>query len=196
MKTLKTICYAILFGSIITSCNCNKKITCKDKKIDLQEAFTKAHEAVQQAIKEAEDEGTINKWKLEQADLEFTNVTTTTGEAGAKLYIFEGKLAGSRAKSNKATFTFKRKDPAAKKFADEDRFKEMKDFIKKTLKTANETAGNDDFELKEFEVEIEFTVKCSAEAGVTLEIAPITPSAKISRERENVHTITLKFSRK
>ena len=193
MKNITSLLGSILLFAFLTSCatmhNTSQSST---EKIEVNDAFSKVYQAVQKAISKAGE----NTLRLESIDLAFATTTTTEVAGGIKLWVASGKYTHTSSKSKKATFTFGIPKASEKSFIENEKNKAFIDYVTSVIISANGVKSIDNFGLTDLEVEVEFTIKRAGELGVEIDLSPVTPSASINREKEIVHTITLKFKRK
>lgn len=189
--TLGSIFLLLIF---LPSCACINKTykTNKEEKIEVNDAFKEVYQASQKAISDAGE----TKLKLESIELAFATTTTTEISGGVKLWVASGKYTHTASKAKKATFTFGVPKKDEKGLIEYSKNKEFVDYLKSVIIAANNVKSIDNFGLTDLEVEIEFTIKKAGELGVEIDLSPIIPSATMSLEKEIVHTITLKFSKK
>lgn len=194
MKKLRTILGSILLLTLLASCASTHN-ACKigkDEKIEVNDAFSKVYQAVQKAISNAG----ATTLKLESIDLAFATTTTTEASGGIKLWVASGKYTHTSSKSKKATFTFGVPKSSEKSFIVDTSNQAFIDYLTSIIVSAQSVKSIDSFGLTDLEVEVEFTIKKAGEVGVEIDLSPVTPSASVSREKEIVHTITLKFTKK
>lgn len=192
-NTLSILAVALIAIFVITSCGAMKNASkSKEPKIEVNEAFKKVYDATQQALLETQN----SELELESIDLAFATTTTTDISGGVKLWVVSGKYQRSKSNSKKATFTFGRDTNTAKALVEDASVKYFKNYLIAVINGSKGVKSVDSFGLKEIEVEVEFTIKKAVEGGVEIEISPVTPSATINREKEAVHTITIKLKKK
>lgn len=192
-KTLTFVGISLITILAITSCGTSKNISkSKETKIEVNQAFSKVYNATQQALTEIQN----SELALESIDLAFATTTTTDISGGVKLWVVSGKYQRTKSNSKKATFTFEQDENTAKSLVEDKSIKYFKDYLIAVINGAKDIKSVDSFGLKEIEVEVEFTIKNAVEGGVEIEISPITPSATVNREKEAVHTITIKLKKK
>jgi len=194
MKKSITILKSILLLTVCASCASMQKPSKIDmnKTIEVNDAFNKVYYAVQKAISDA-GETTL---KLESIDLAFANTTVIEKAGGIKLWVVNGNYSRATSNSKTAVFTFGIPKPSDKLFTSDKNNDEFIQYVKSVIINAQSIKSIDNFGLTELEIEVEFTMSKTGETEAEIELSPITPSLKISKQKENTHTITLKFSNK
>lgn len=182
---------SLIFIVLATSCK-SKQVISKENGIEVNEAFKKVYNATQQALSETENKNL----KLESIDLAFETSIANETSVGLKLWVVSGKYVRSKSKSQKVTYSFGRDESVTKALHEDPKIKYFKDYLITVINSAKGLESIDSFGLKEMEVEVEFTLKKSGEGSAEVELLPITPNASFNREKEAVHTITLKFAKK
>lgn len=181
----------LIFIVLATSCK-SKQVISKENGIEVNEAFKKVYNATQQALSETENKNL----KLESIDLAFETSIANETSVGLKLWVVSGKYVKSKSKSQKVTYSFGRDENVTKALHEYPKIKYFKDYLITVINSAMGVETIDSFGLKEMEVEVDFTLKKSGEGSAEVELLPITPNASFNREKEAVHTITLKFAKK
>ena len=193
-KMKKGIIIALGFCSIMTwGCKTGVPIGSKtEKNIPVETAFDKVYDATQEALKESKNA----KFDLKGIDLAFATTTTVSAEGEVKAFVLSGKYTGEKSFSKKATFSFAEDETHGLTKSSDANITAFKKYLVGVLKSSMEVNQKGNFKLQEIEVEVEFTVKNSISGGVEIEISPVTLGGTVGREKEIVHTITLKFKKK
>jgi len=191
ITSLTTFVFSLLI-LLISSCAATKDNTrFKVERLDVDDAFKKVYQATQQALAESHTE----TLKVEGIDLTFATTTTNTGGAGVKLWVISGSYSKSVGTARKATFSFKEDENTRKALVEDPKIKNYKEYLISVINAAKNIQKIGKFGLSEIQVDVEFTLTNSGEAGVEVEILPVTPSLTGKRERGYVHSITLKLKK-
>lgn len=176
----------------ISSCGSTKdKTKSKEPGLKVNTAFKKVYDATQQALLETNN----SELKLENIDLTFTTTTTTEIGGGITLWVVSGEYKKTKTNSKTATFSFGKDEKTMESFVDDNSIKAFKEYLISVIKATKDIKSIGEFGLKEIEVEVEFILTKTIGGSFEIEISPVTPSASINREKEAVHTITLKFKK-
>ncbi len=177
---------------MLVSCGSAGGITkCKDAKVDVDKAFKQVYKATQEVMAEVDD----SKMTLKSVDLSFATTTEFTQEYAAKVYVISGEFKKNQSRSKAVTYTFKQAETKLESFTEDKNIKEFKEYLKSVLNTAKGVTGEDTFALQEIEVNVEFTITCSKALGGEIELVPVTPSVKLDRTKQAVHSITVKLQK-
>lgn len=192
-KAIKFSLIATLF--ILTSCSSTNMLSKNKipKQIDVNEVFKKVYHDVENAL--SDDEVLKNTIKLESIDLEFATVTTVGGEAGLKLWVVSGKYSRSFSNSNKTIFSLTDLSQIQTKKLTKPAYDKLTKYLISSILAAQSINPIGNFGLKEFEVEVSYTINQSGEIGAEIELLPVTAGLTVKKEKEISHTITIKFSK-
>lgn len=184
-----------LFSAGLTSCSSTKPGKGSNGPasiINVNDAFKAVYEATQQVLAEVKNE----TLKLEGIDLSFATTISTEASGEIKLYVVSGKYSRSWSNSRKTSYSFGERANNKKALVADPKNSQFKAYLIAAIIGSQNIKDIGNFGLKEVVVEVEFTIKNAIEGGVEFEILPVGASVSVSREKEAVHTITLKFSRK
>jgi hypothetical protein len=193
LLVMQKIIFSLILFTAFSACRVPEKggITLNGNEVDVNLAFSAVYKATQEGLAESGS----TSFTIESIDLSFQTTSTYSFEAGAKLWVLSGKYSKSHSMAKKATFTFKEaehKEGLLKNNNTED----YRRYLVAVLKAAEGVQKIGQVGLADIEVEVEFTLTKKGETAAEIELSPITPSLGASREKEYVHTITLKLTRK
>jgi hypothetical protein len=190
---MKTTAMLVLFVSLTTgllSCNANKRIVTSVKTIAVDQAFKKVYDATQAALKKAGN----GKFGIESIDLTFKTTTTTTIEGGVKLWVLSGTYSNANAKTYSTTWSFAKDNDVSKRYTVADTA--FVNYVSSVIVASQKIESIDDFGLKEFQVDVDFTVTNTGVGNAEIALSPVTPSITGTREKGYEHSISIKFSKK
>lgn len=193
MKQVKFSVVLLAALALISSCSIFKNGRSNPPQVvDINAAFKRTYEAIQFALGKAD----LKQYKLETIDLTFSTAKTITGEGEVKLGVVSGKYSRSRTSTTKTTYTFGDMSAAyAKKIAPNNKDTLFINYVTSSLKSVKTINPIDNFGLKEFEIEVEFSIKNAVEGGLDFDITPVTGALTAGWEKETIHTITIKFTK-
>lgn len=191
-KIISIIAVAFITLFSLASCCGSKKLArTKEPAIAVDSAFKKVYEATQQALLETKS----SEWKLDAIDLTFATTTTTEIGGGVTLGVVSGEYNQAKSSSKTVTYTFGESGNTTKALVEDKSITVFKNYLISVINAAKGIKNINNFGLTEMEVEVEFTITRTIGGGIEIELSPITPTGKVSREKETVHTITLTFKK-
>ena len=178
---------------ILTSCCLTNKVRqiSSTNLISVDSAFKKVYYATQVAINESNS--TLN---LKTIDLAFTTTQTNEANIGVKLWVVSGTYSSGKSFSKKTVYKFGIPENKAFVSLRDNSNTNFIEYLKSVIKSAENINPIEGFGLNELEVEVEFTISKSIEAGVDFDLSPINPTLNGKKGKEITHTITLTFNRK
>lgn len=190
-NSTKNLMILFVIGLLLMSCGSSQDVyNAKSSMIEVNKSFEKVYKDTQQALLEVDS----TVLEIESIDLTFATTTTWESTAGVKLWVLSSSYKRTKSNSKTATFSFGKKD-VKKEESLLGKKEPFKEYLISVIKAAKDIKSTDKFELKEIEIEVEFTLTEAIDGTGEIELLPVTPSISINREKEAVHTITLKFKK-
>jgi hypothetical protein len=194
MKKLITLSAIMIILSLL-SFTSNSKVSRKKvpKMLDVNLVFAKVYDDIAKALSDPKVDKELIK--LSSIDLEFSTTTSLEGGVNAKIYVLAGSYSRGLTHSNKTKFTIGDLSEAKADSKYKPDYDKLTKYIINSIVSAQSIKSIDSYGLKEFEIEVEYTISQSAEGGVEFEIAPITAGLSVKASKEITHTITILFSK-
>jgi hypothetical protein len=194
---MKTITIKLLSATVLsifilgTGCKSQQSVIDKVNKKEINDVFHEVYLATQQAVAKVKGD----EFKIDNIDLTFKTVSTIEVSGGIKLWVVTGKFTRSNSSAQSTTYSFG-ESPDKIRTDEDPNTKKFRQYLESAIRSSKNIQPVGAFGLQSFQVDVEFTITNTSEAGVEVEILPITPSIGGSHAKEFTHSISIKFSKK